>query len=611
MVRNGFNFFGKRRVFYYFWIAALSLFGLAVVSAELVRENFQASSVSSGLSLRGAAALVSDQAGEVLRTAPNAWAEMNVNTSLSPRAGTMTMWVKPRWEVGEGSHPLATLRWQDKRNGYMALTQGWWEPHGAERLYFILNNQDEMHCSTPYQLMPGVWNMVTTVWRGGTEGYCKIFVNGEKIAEHREGFTADYAPAGPLYLGAERGSTDQRNRATKADFADLRIFDEAMIETQVHALFLETAARFKVSTAVPAWLDARSKMNYVPRRDSKGALLESRVIFDEDMHWAYSPAHADAILERVRAAGFNVYIPCIYHGGGSWYPTNLLHPDPKLAARLKEQPDPLAYLIEKAHSMGIEVHPWFTVMYRGDNAKPEFYDSGTPEGAYNAHNPAFRDFIVKLMVDVVKRYDVDGINLDYIRTMGICTSPSCADDYKNKTGGTLSVDMVTRYVFGPARTRLEQWQDAAVRDILARFSSQAREIKPELVISVDGHPRPGIPRALEGRNEIEWANAGLTNVIFSMDYQRDLDVANADQVRRALAVPDRLISIFGNYDKRENGPFVPREGELISAYVEFTQRKWPGSGVAFYIFERVSDEQIRALRAGPFKEPARPYWPAL
>src|SRR3569832_2068310 len=57
-----------------------------------------------------------------------------------------------------------------------------------------------------------------------------------------------------------------------------------------------------------------------PRRAANGVLLESRVMLDEDMHWAYSPAEADAILQRIKAAGFNVYVPCIYHGGGSWYP---------------------------------------------------------------------------------------------------------------------------------------------------------------------------------------------------------------------------------------------------------------------------------------------------
>ena len=583
-------------------------------TAKLVlREDFEMKDASSSsiLALQGAT-LIGTAGVSAVHTDQNAWAEVNTGTNLSTHGGTLVMWVKPGWTAGDDSHPLATVGWKDQRNGYLALTQGWWEPLGANRLYFIINNQDGMHCSAPYQLMSDTWNMVAAVWHNGQNGYCRLFVNGEKIAEYQGPFQGDYVPVGPLYLGSERGATDQRGRTTKADFAALRLFDGPLLDTEIHDLFLQTAPTYHVSMVVPPRLQARYEMVYTPRRDANGTLLESRAMFDEDMHWAYSTAQADAILQRVKAAGFNVYVPCIYHGGGSWYPTDLLAPDPKLAERLKQQPDPLAYLIEKAHSMGIEVHPWFTVMYRGNDLYPQFAGEGTPEGAYNAHNEAFRTFIVNLMLDVVKRYDVDGINLDYIRTMGICTSSECAADYNRRTGGTLAADLEGQYVYGPARARLEQWQDGAVKDIVSRFSTQARQIKPNVVISIDGHATSAdIARPLEGRDELDWANSGLINVIFNMDYARDFDMINADKVRTLLAVPDRLMILFGNYDQRSGDPAISREGELVTAYAEYSQRKWPGSGMAFYIYWMLNDDQSQALRAGPFKETARPYWPPL
>ena len=368
----------------------------------------------------------------------------------------------------------------------------------------------------------------------------------------------------------------------------------------------------EASSTLPPWLQAGLALPYTPKRDANGVLLESRVMFDEDMHWAYSPAHADAILERVKAAGFNVYIPCIYHGGGSWYPTSMVAPDTKLVERLKQQPDPLAYLIKKAHSMGIEVHPWFTVAYRGGDFNPQFAGKGPLEGVYNLHDPAFRDFIVNLILDVVRRYDIDGINLDYIRTVGICTTDACKADYTRKTGGNLAVDMLARYVIGDARTRIQRWQDAAVKDIVARVSIESRKIKPELIISVDGYPPPpGTPPSLEGRNEIDWVKSGLIHVIYKMDYGRDIDVIGTDAVRKHLSVPERLITLFANYDWPEGQLKISREGALVAAYVEYAQRKWPGTGAAFYIYELMNDDQIKALRAGPFKEDARPSWPPL
>ena len=50
---------------------------------------------------------------------------------------------------------------------------------------------------------------------------------------------------------------------------------------------------------------------------------ESRVIFDEDMQWATSRAATDRIIATIKKAGFNVYIPCVWYGGSTLYPTRL------------------------------------------------------------------------------------------------------------------------------------------------------------------------------------------------------------------------------------------------------------------------------------------------
>lgn len=614
MIRRNIRSLSRPRRFYSVFIVMVFCSALPVDARLLLQEDFRPTVVSQSslLTLKGAKLMKSD-VGDVLRTDRDAWAEMNVGTALSPRAGTLIMWVKPEWPSGSDSHPLVSLRWQDGRHGYLALSQGWWEPLGTNKLYFILNNQDGMTCVTKYQLYPGAWNMVVAIWGSGENGFCKLYVNGEKIVESRKSFSpGNYSPAGPLYLGSERGSTDQRQRVTKANFYNVRIFDTPLSDAEVRGLFVSETGRYKVSPVVPSWLQARIGIPYTPRRDATDTLLESRVMFDEDMHWAYSPTKADAILQRVKSAGFNVYVPCIYHGGGSRYPTTLLAPDPKLAERLKQKPDPLAYLIEKAHSMGIEVHPWFTVAFRADDFNPQFAGKGTPEGAYDVHNEAFRSFIVNLMLDVVRRYDVDGINLDYIRAMGICTSDACKADYARKTGGNLTVDMAARFVMGDARTRIQRWQEAAVKDIVAQISIKGRAIKPQLIISVDGHPvPPGMPPSLEGRNEVDWVQSGLIHVIYNMDYRRDIDVSGIEAVRKQPSVGERLAILFGNYDQREGQPKMPREGALVSAYVEYAQRKWPGNGIAYYIYESMSDDQVRALRTGPFREEARPYWPPL
>jgi uncharacterized lipoprotein YddW (UPF0748 family) len=347
------------------------------------------------------------------------------------------------------------------------------------------------------------------------------------------------------------------------------------------------------------------------QKDQEGVLRETRVLFDEDIHWAYSSLEADRILERVKAAGFNVYIPCVWHGRGTHFPTMVTKPDAQLSKLLLSGYDPLKYLIKKAHQLGIEVHPWFTVARREWPRHPEFFNNGTPDNAYDVHNPYFREFIINLMMDVVQRYDVDGINLDYIRSMGVCTSVECKKDYQKFSGYNLSSDLFARYVAGKSRERIVAWQDSAIEDIVGRFSQEARKIKPRLIISVDGDPLPRneLP-SIEGRDEVHWVEKGWIDIIFNMDYRMQIDYETIDKVRAELHDPGRIYPLYGNFDLIDGNP-VSRSGEIIERFIEFSRLKWPDSGFAFYIFQMMNDDQVEALKNGVFSETAKPLWPEV
>lgn len=546
-----------------------------------------------------------------LRLKTGAYAEALVGTQIKATGGTISFWVYPLWRKGDPtSHTFVSLPWNDLKKSYLAITFGWWEPQGNNRLYFIVSNQESIHCSVPYEFERDAWTMITVAWESGTNGYCKLFVNGVKVATQEHSFVGSYLGRGPLYLGTDRGTTQVSGRSANALLDELLLYSRPFNEDEARRSYEEQEIDPEGATARRwRWLDEGLAIRRLITRAKGGEILESRVIFDEDMHWALSKESADKILNRVKAAGFNVFIPCVWHGNGTYYPTLLTSPDPKLADVISEY-DPLEYLIKKAHALGIEVHPWFTVTRRENSQYPSFFGEGVPGGAYDVHNQEFRKFIVDLMVDVVRRYKVEGVNLDYIRAMGLCTSDSCRASYNRETGKNFWTDYSLRATLGPARNRLEQWQDQAVRDIVDTFSRQAKEINPTLVISVDGHPKPKTDhRPLEGRNEIGWMNDGLIDVIFAMDYRERIDYEQINAVRRDLDQPERLIVLFGNYDRRSaTASAVPRPGTLVAKYASYAQRQWPSSGVGFYIYGQMTDEQIAALRDGPFKDTAMPAW---
>jgi hypothetical protein len=476
-------------------------------------------------------------------------------------------------------------------------------------MYFIVNNQESMHCSVPYQFEQNVWTLITVTWQSGSAGSCRIFVDEAKVAEHVARFSGQYALSSRLYLGSDQGATNSRGRVSDFEMDDLYIDNRAWNEREIIAWHRE---RYLELTGKPyeEWerISQASLGKAVEHRDRNGVLLETRVIFDEDIHWAYSKEAADRILARVKAAGFNVYVPCVWHGRGTHYQTAITTTDERLVRSIVGGHDPLKYLITRAHALGIEVHPWVTVVRREWDRYPEYYGVGVPNNAYDVHNPEFRSFIVSLMLDMVERYDVDGINLDYIRAMGICDSDACKNEYKKQTGHDLTVDTYLSHMSEAARKRIWDWQSEAVNDVVKRVSEGAKKLKPGLVISVDGNPTPRQSQpSLEGRDEIMWANHEWIDVIFNMDYRSRIDAKALDVAKASLNEPEKIYPLFGNFDTVDGKP-VSRPGKMIERFVEFSRGKWPDSGIAFYIFQMLDDKQTAVLKQNVFAEDAKPNW---
>ncbi|KAF0219917.1 MAG: hypothetical protein FD174_1641 [Geobacteraceae bacterium] len=535
-------------------------------------------------------------------------ARLDVSDILKTSAGTITLWIKPLWGATKGSHAILSMRWQDGKQGYMALSEGWWEPLGSENLYFILDNQQVAHCSVPHRLVTDHWTFVAVTWQQGPKGFCRIYLDGEKVSDETLNYVGAYSPAGPLWINSEQGATDKRGRIGSFVLDEFSIYDHALTDAELQRVFLQQQRDTEeLHRKSWNWLyrTAGPKTSF---QKAHQITRESRVIFDEDMSWALSREATDRILQRIKKAGFNVYVPCVWHGAGTYYPSRVARMHPKVSSARKQDDDPLAYLIRKAHGMGIQVHPWFTVAYRESDGYAEYFDDGTPENAYNLHLPAFRDFIVATMLDLVGRYDVDGVNLDYIRTMGICTSLYCQNDYKATSKHKLSMDLPFADRLGPARDRIQRWQDRAVADIVRRFSSQARTIRPALIVSIDGDPQPeGSIRPLQGRDEIAWARQSLVDVIFVMSYGKRIYKERFDRIIQEVGGKASVTLLLSNYDL-VRGRAVPRSGDIVGRLVSYVRSEWAGSPVAIYLYNQLTDLQADRLETVEFSRPTVQNW---
>jgi uncharacterized lipoprotein YddW (UPF0748 family) len=170
-----------------------------------------------------------------------------------------------------------------------------------------------------------------------------------------------------------------------------------------------------------------------------------------------SPEKIQKMVESATSAGFNTLIVQVRGRGDAYYRSRW---EPR-AIELKDQPmdfDPLAITIAEAHRRGLKVHAWLNTSLLANldalpddpkhvyNAHPEWLavpravgldlysmsprdaryrerivewskaNRGELEGVYTGPaNPKVREHIYRIFMDVLEKYQIDGLHFDYVR----------------------------------------------------------------------------------------------------------------------------------------------------------------------------------------------------
>jgi uncharacterized lipoprotein YddW (UPF0748 family) len=332
---------------------------------------------------------------------------------------------------------------------------------------------------------------------------------------------------------------------------------------------------------------------------------ESRAILDEGLNWV-TKEKAEIVCARIARAGFNVFIPCVWHGRGTIWPCKLAPWD---SHNVRAQGfDPLGNLLQTAERYNIEIHPWFTVSLRQREFFQEFYDSGTPAQRFDVHLESFRDFISTVIFEVAATYPVHGINLDFVSAGGICNGPRCVEDYRRQTGRNLLLDSQIRRVPGFDMKELIAWQAVAVTDLVRRVSISCRRAKPNLVISLSGDPVHPLLK-IEGHDSAKWADDGLIDVLYNMHYEPAPDFAALETIQSSMKRPEAMVVGCGNYEEATpSSPVRSREPSKIADLLRAARSLQRGNGVCVYLYSMLNDVQIDALRTDVFARPAKPRW---
>ncbi|MEM7556507.1 MAG: family 10 glycosylhydrolase [Cyanobacteria bacterium P01_A01_bin.84] len=212
------------------------------------------------------------------------------------------------------------------------------------------------------------------------------------------------------------------------------------------------------------------------------------------------------ILDKLEQLNFNAVILQVRPEGDALYPSNYEPWSAWLSGNQGKAPspyyDPLEFAIAQCHQRNMELHAWFnpyrakTSLKSGGNVYPHMAVTN-PEYVYRWGNQLWMDPGAKVVqdrafnviMDVVKRYDIDGIHLDDYFYPYPIAGKSFPD---NKT--------YSNYKNAGGRLDIKNWRRDNVNRMVMRLYQGIKSAKSHVKFGISpfGIYRPGYPKGIRG-----------------------------------------------------------------------------------------------------------------
>lgn len=243
------------------------------------------------------------------------------------------------------------------------------------------------------------------------------------------------------------------------------------------------------------------------------------------------------LLDLAQKAKFNVIFPEIYYKGMSVIPSNdLFKQDPRFE---NWDQDPLQLLIKEAAKRNIEVHPWVWVFNENTSGKvgrilkenPEWANKNAAGEIVTYHNstwlsPAREDvknYLQKRYKYLVQNYDIQGINLDYIRFPEEYRD-SFGYDKKSVSGfkKQYGLDPFQLKNKGAEASLWNKYRENLITTMVKETAEILKKVDSDLLISADVIPGINEARYRAMQNWSYWLKKDYIDFVLPMTYTENL-----------------------------------------------------------------------------------------
>lgn len=189
-----------------------------------------------------------------------------------------------------------------------------------------------------------------------------------------------------------------------------------------------------------------------------------------------------AMLDKLKAANFNTILFQARTRGDVLYASNIEPFNSILTGQTGRDPgyDPLAFAVDECHKRGMECHAWMVTIPLGNKKHVAALGRNSVtvqnrkicvpyknEWFLNPGHPETKEYLMKLVNEVITRYDVDGVHFDYLRYPE--NAPHFSDNKEFR-----------QYAKG---RNIAQWRRDNLTDIVRYIYKGVKAVKPWVKVS--------------------------------------------------------------------------------------------------------------------------------
>lgn len=284
---------------------------------------------------------------------------------------------------------------------------------------------------------------------------------------------------------------------------------------------------------------------------------ETRAVWIDYQSFEAAKTEADfrGIVQKLAQANINIILPETIYNGTTLYRSKIGYQNPKYQ---ELGFDPLEVVIDEAHKLGIEVHPWVWVFCGGywhqfgpvlEN-HPEWVELDENGRAFsnweygtawfNASHPDARRYLLELFKELILNFPIDGLHIDYIRYnedgighFGYSEFSKAA--FYQETG--LNLEEIS---FGSSGwLKFNTWRENNVTSFVKEIRNLLKTLKPEALLSAAVVPDPKHSRQNVMQDWELWIDKGYLDFLMTMDYRNDTAGFKANAQKGLDVVADK------------------------------------------------------------------------